>query len=92
MPPGVVVDLSRVTLVDASGLGVLVEGLSRARAAGASLRLAGPLRLARVLRIAGLEAMLPLHPSVEAAVADGDEPQDADGWHGLGLYRAPERR
>lgn len=74
--PGVVVDLCEVPFLDASGLGVLVEGRSRARAAGGTLRLAGPARLARLLEIAGLEGVLPLYPSVQAAVTDGDRGQD----------------
>ena len=81
--PGVVVDLCEVPFLDASGLGVLVEGRSRARAAGGTLRLAGPARLARLLEIAGLEGVLPLYPSVEAAVTDGDGGQD-DRQRGAG--------
>jgi len=70
--PGLVVDLSGVPLLDASGLGVLVEALSRTRAAGGTLRVAGPSRLVRLLEIAGLETVLPMYPSAETAVADGD--------------------
>ncbi|HVL05848.1 MAG TPA: STAS domain-containing protein [Acidimicrobiales bacterium] len=88
--PGVVIDLSGVPFLDASGLGVLVEGLSRARAGGGTLRLAGPSRLARLLEIAGLEAVLPMYPSAEAAVADGDGgDQTANGTHGGGPHRSP---
>jgi|GEM_PF-1216691 anti-sigma B factor antagonist len=81
--PGVVVDLCGAPFLDASALGVLVEGRSRARAGGGTLRLAGPARLARLLEMAGLEVVLPLYPSVEAAVTDGDGGQD-DRQRGAG--------
>lgn len=43
----VVVDLSRVTFIDSSGLGALISGMKAARHAGGQLRLA---RLPEVLR------------------------------------------
>ena len=79
--PRVIVDLSRVPFVDASGLGVLAGALRKARSAGGQLRLVGERRLARLLEIACLHRALPLRPSVEAAVADHDgRPTPATDW------------
>jgi anti-sigma B factor antagonist len=53
-----IVDLSRVTFIDASGLGVLVTALKRARASGGDLVLRDPARgVARVLEISRLAAV-----------------------------------
>jgi len=66
----VVVDLSAVTFLDSTGLGLLVGAAKRARNAGGSLRLVcdNP-RVLRVLRITGLDKTLPLYPDLESGVA-----------------------
>lgn len=65
-----VLDLSRVTFCDASGLAVLVGASRRARLLGGFLRLAAisPLT-ARVLNITGLDRHLSTYPTVHAATA-----------------------
>ena len=57
----VVVDLARVTFVDAAGLASIVEAADAVRAAGGRLRLASPSRmLRRVLVLLDLEERLPV--------------------------------
>ena len=69
-----VLDLSRVTFCDASGLAVLVGASHRARVLGGFLRLAAVSPPTdRVLRITGLGRHLSIYPTVHAAtVAPGD--------------------
>jgi anti-sigma B factor antagonist len=55
----VVVDLSGVTFIDSTGLGVLVTALKRAREAGGQLTLRSPTRSTRkVLDITGLSQLV----------------------------------
>ena len=66
----VVVDLTACHFLDSSAIRVLVRGAVRAESAGGRFSLVAPdPRLRRVLEIAGLEAKLPIHPTVEAAGA-----------------------
>ena len=69
-----VLDLSRVTFCDASGLAVLVGASHRARVLGGFLRLAAVSPpTARVLHITGLHRHLSIYPTVHAAtVAPSD--------------------
>ena len=67
----VVVHLSEVSFVDAAGLGTLVAASEWARAGGGELRLVGRPRLARLLTLAGLDQVLPLTASIEAALSLG---------------------
>lgn len=67
-----VVDLSDVGFLDSTGLGVLVKALKRAREAGGTLAIVVTAeRIAKVFRITGLDAVMPLHDDVDAAVAAG---------------------
>lgn len=66
----VVVDLTACDFLDSSAIRVLLAGALRAESAGGSLSLVAPdPQVRRVLEIAGLEAKLPIHPTVEAAGA-----------------------
>ncbi|GAA1362369.1 MULTISPECIES: STAS domain-containing protein [Catellatospora] len=66
----VVVDLARVDFMDSTGLGVLVGGLRRARAAGATFGVVCSREsLLKIFRITALDQVLPLYPSVDAATA-----------------------
>ena len=57
---GVIADLSLVSFIDASGLGVLAGASSRASHLPAGLRLSGvPEHVRRLLRITGLDSSLP---------------------------------
>jgi anti-sigma B factor antagonist len=73
----VVVDLLEVTFVDSTALGTLV---------GAAKRMEGPKRLAvactdanvrRTFELTGIDRLIPLHESVEAAFAAGEDPRRA---------------
>lgn len=66
----VIVDLSEVTFLDSTALGVLVSGLKRFRAEGGDLRLVVTGRsVAKVLEITGLVEVFSIFDSVEAAAA-----------------------
>ena len=68
--PCVVVDLSGVTFIDSSGIGVVVGGLKRARERGGALVLVSPQpRVRRIFEITGLLAALPFFESIDSAVA-----------------------
>ena len=75
-----VVDLSRVSYADASGLAVLVGTGRRAGLLGAFLRLAAPApAVARVLRVAGLHRQLAVFRTVQAKLTSpgrGQRPTD----------------
>jgi anti-sigma B factor antagonist len=68
-----VVDLSRVDFLDSTGLSVIVKALARVREAEGSIAVVVTAeRVAKVFRITGLDSLIPLHASVEAAVAATD--------------------
>jgi anti-sigma B factor antagonist len=65
-----VLDLAGVTVCDSTGISILVAARNRAQAAGAGIMLATvPGHVARRLHIVGLESVLPVHASVDAATA-----------------------
>ena len=60
-PTGLVVDLSAVDFMDATGLGVLVGAANRAKRAGGDVRLRAPSpAVLRVLDVGGLKDAFPL--------------------------------
>ncbi|KUH39026.1 MULTISPECIES: STAS domain-containing protein [Streptomyces] len=68
--PRTVLDFRDVTFMDSSGVNVLVVANNAARARGGWLRLAHtPTPVLQLLRIVGLDALLPLHPTLEDALA-----------------------
>jgi anti-sigma B factor antagonist len=65
----VVVDLSRVRFIDSTGLGVLARCNDRLSAEGGELRIVSSSpRLARVLKLIGLDSILTLHNSLGEAL------------------------
>jgi anti-sigma B factor antagonist len=67
-PGAVVVDLAQVEFIDSTALGALVE--ARSKIGNGALRLASPqLATRRTLKVSGLDRHLPVHDSVEAALA-----------------------
>jgi anti-sigma B factor antagonist len=65
-----VVDLSDVSFVDSTGLGVLVSGLKRFREAGGDLPLVVTQpQILKVLEITGLATVFSVHSTVAAALA-----------------------
>jgi anti-sigma B factor antagonist len=66
----VVVDLSDVTFLDSTGLGVLVKGLKGAREAGGWLHLVVTSeRIRKIFDITGLDAAMPMFDTVDDALA-----------------------
>ena len=76
-PPRVVFDLSGVDLLDTSGMAVLLEAIKRCslRSGVVALARAEP-QVERELELTGMSRILPVHPTVEAAVGSisGVEP------------------
>lgn len=69
-PPRIVVDAAGLAFCDSTGLSVLMGALTAVRAADGRLALAGAHgRFARMLKITGLDAELPVHPTVPDAAA-----------------------
>jgi len=70
----IVVDLEGVGFIDSTGLGVLVGQLKALRRVDGSLRIVcSDERILRLLAITGLDQILPLHDTVDAALAAVDE-------------------
>jgi anti-sigma B factor antagonist len=66
----VVVDLSRVSFLDSTALGVLVASFKRLREGGGELRIvAQEPRILRVFEITDLDRVLAIYPTPEAAAA-----------------------
>jgi anti-sigma B factor antagonist len=64
----IVVDMSSVDFIDSTALGVLIE--ARAQRGGEDLRLAAPqLETRRALQVSGLDRRLPVHETVDDALA-----------------------
>jgi len=66
--PYLVLDLTAVDRIDATGLGALVGALKRLRAGNGQLRLAATGDVARVLQATGLDKVLLLYPDVASAL------------------------
>jgi len=68
----VLVDLSGVSYIDSSGVASLVEAFQSARARGTGFGLASPSEAARrVLHLARLDKVFPIHASVHDGLAGG---------------------
>jgi anti-sigma B factor antagonist len=66
----VVVDLSKVSFLDSTALGVLVASFKRLREGGGTLRIvATEPRILRVFEITDLDRVLSIYPTPEAAAA-----------------------
>ncbi len=66
----VVVDLTRVTLVDSNGVSALVTGMKRARQKAGDLRLVGmPPSVSIIFQLTRLDRAFEVFPSLEAAIA-----------------------
>jgi anti-sigma B factor antagonist len=65
-----VVDLSAVSFLDSTGLGVLIHAQKRIAATHKSMSLAGPTGMvAKVLRITRVDEAIPVHPSLDTALS-----------------------
>jgi anti-sigma B factor antagonist len=66
--PEIIVDVAGLEFIDCSGAAALVRGRKLARLAGGELRLAAPQhRVLRMLTLARLTDVLPVHASVDEA-------------------------
>ena len=65
----IVVDLTHCDFVDSAGLGTLLGGRRRARAAGGDLQIVVPPRLRRPFESCDLDRIFTLHPSLDDAIA-----------------------
>ncbi|MEU6352491.1 STAS domain-containing protein [Streptomyces sp. NPDC047072] len=80
MPPAdatatdrVVVDLSRVTFMDSSGVNALIAAFHATQAAGGWLRLVGVRgAVLRTLQLVGLDTFVPCHATLQDALAAGE--------------------
>jgi anti-sigma B factor antagonist len=87
-----VIDLSRVSFCDASGLAVLVNTARRARLLGGFLHLAAVSpQASRVLNITGLDRHLASFPTVQAAVTGARAAQHGQGGAAARGQPAPAR-
>jgi anti-sigma B factor antagonist len=69
-PPRLVVDLSKVTYIDSSGLAVLIEGMQNVEAYGGKFILAGIQENVKpIFEIARLDQVFIIFPHVDAALA-----------------------
>jgi anti-sigma B factor antagonist len=67
-PERLVVDLSRVTFIDSTGLGVLIEARTRLPNSRAFILAAPGLETRRALEISGLDRHFAVHDSLDAAL------------------------
>jgi anti-sigma B factor antagonist len=66
----VIADMTATTFCDSAGIGMLIRAKKRAAARGAELRLLLPRpNVLRVLKIQGVDAVLPIYHSLDAARA-----------------------
>ncbi len=64
-----IIDLTQVTFIDTTGLGVLIGALKRIRVAGGRLRLVTTAdAVLRTMRVTGLDRVFETYPSVADAV------------------------
>ena len=86
--PCIVVDLSGVSFIDSTGLGVLIGGLKRARERGSLSVVVTQYKVRRVFEITGLTGVFTLFDSVDEAIKacsrggkknSDKQPQDAPG-------------
>lgn len=75
----VVIDLTEVDFIDSTGLSVLVDGAREARKAGTTLDVVAEGHLRELLRITGLDTVMPVHPALQAAL--GPDAEDAPAPH-----------
>ena len=69
-PKQVVVDLSKVSYIDSSGLAVLIEGMQNVAAYGGKFSLSGLQESVRpIFEIARLDQVFQIYPDVDAALA-----------------------
>ena len=67
----VVFDLTNLTHIDSTGVGILITCSGKMSAKGGELRLAGlQPRIAEIMRVAKIDRIIQFYPTTEAATAD----------------------
>jgi anti-anti-sigma factor len=64
-----VIDMSQTTFCDSAGVNAIITASSQATAAATRLRLVAP-RLLRIFTIIGVDQLIPLYQTLEAALAE----------------------
>jgi len=78
---GVVIDLSRVTFMDSSGVNALIAAFQAAEAAGGWLRLVVVRgAVLRTLQLVGLDTVIPFHATLEDALASRRPDSRTESW------------
>jgi anti-sigma B factor antagonist len=70
----IVVDATKVTFMDSTGLSVLIGAQNRLRPLGGRLAIAGSQRVERLLKVAGLRDSLALYPDRDEALRAASAP------------------
>jgi anti-sigma B factor antagonist len=66
----IIFDLSRITTLDSTGVGILVVSQGKINKAGAKLRIAGPTGFVEdTLKITNVDKLIQIYPSTEQAAA-----------------------
>ena len=65
-----IIDMSRTTFCDSAGVQVIIDTYNQAAAAGTRLRLVAT-AVVRILTLVGVDQLMPIYPTLEAALADG---------------------
>jgi anti-anti-sigma factor len=66
----VVFDLSRVTHIDSTGVGIIVMSAGQLKQAGGKLRVCAQGHVKQILKMTNVDKVIELHPTI-AAAADG---------------------
>jgi anti-sigma B factor antagonist len=65
-----IIDMSRTTFCDSAGVQVIIDTYNQAAAARTRLRLVAT-AVVRILTLVGVDQLMPIYPTLEAALADG---------------------
>ena len=65
-----IIDMSRTTFCDSAGVQVIIDTYHQAAATRTRLRLVATAVL-RILTLVGVDQLMPIYPTLEAALADG---------------------
>jgi anti-anti-sigma factor len=74
-PANIILDLADIDFVDSSGLGALVQLVKKATGEGGTVQVVTNPRVTQTVKLVRLEKYLSLQPSVDAAIANLDQPQ-----------------
>jgi anti-sigma B factor antagonist len=67
----IILDITHVTQIDSTGIGIIVMSAAQVKNSGGELRIAGANgHVEQVLRMTSLEKVVPLHPTITAASAN----------------------